>query len=43
MDSTIYLDYNATTPLDDTVSSHMMLVGQRFWTNPSSAYDHGHV
>jgi cysteine desulfurase len=38
---TIYLDYNATTPLDGSVRATMLGVLDRFWGNPSSIHGLG--
>jgi cysteine desulfurase len=37
----IYLDYNATTPLDESVALHMDSVARRHWGNPSSIHQVG--
>jgi cysteine desulfurase len=37
----IYLDYNATTPLDSRVLEDMMPYITKFWGNPSSPYSFG--
>ena len=34
----IYLDYQATTPLDDEVADLVDSAGRRFWANPSSPH-----
>jgi cysteine desulfurase len=34
----IYLDYQATTPLDDEVPDLVDNAGRRFWANPSSPH-----
>lgn len=36
--SMIYLDYQATTPLDDEVADTVNDAGRRFWANPSSPH-----
>jgi cysteine desulfurase len=38
----IYLDYNATTPLDSRVFEAMVPYMNRHWGNPSSPYSFGH-
>jgi cysteine desulfurase len=38
---TIYLDYNATTPLDPQVQAAMLPYLERIWGNPSSAHHVG--
>ena len=38
---TIYLDYNATTPLDPEVASEMRPFMEDFFGNPSSTHDYG--
>lgn len=37
----IYLDYNATTPVHQSVIDAMLPFLTHHWGNPSSAYDHG--
>jgi cysteine desulfurase len=37
----IYLDYNATTPLDDRVLESMVPYMNHYWGNPSSPYSFG--
>lgn len=39
----IYLDHNATTPLDDRVLDAMMPYLSTFYGNPSSLYRHGRI
>lgn len=41
MKETIYLDYNATTPIDKEVANEMILVIRNHYGNPSSSYDIG--
>lgn len=38
VDSVIYLDYNATTPLAPEVIKVITQSLQEHWTNPSSSY-----
>ncbi|KAI1296732.1 Selenocysteine lyase [Halotydeus destructor] len=38
--SPIYLDYNATTPVDENVVN-VMMTAAKLWANPSSSYDVG--
>lgn len=40
MNSVIYLDYNATSPLKNVIRE-MMQVGQNFLINPSFSYYNG--
>ena len=37
----IYLDYNATTPLDASVVNVVEATSREFWGNPSSGYERG--
>ena len=39
--SPIYLDYNATTPLDTSVIKVVEETSRLFWANPSSGYEKG--
>jgi cysteine desulfurase len=41
MPRTIYLDYNATTPLDAAVRDAMLPFFGEFWGNPSSVHHIG--
>ena len=41
MESPVYLDYNATTPIDRDVASEMMPYIQKYFGNPSSSYSIG--
>jgi cysteine desulfurase len=41
MDKPIYLDYNATTPIDPEVAEAMLPVLYEHFGNPSSAHDYG--
>ena len=41
MPSTIYLDYNATTPLDPAVREAMLPCFGEVWGNPSSVHHVG--
>ncbi len=41
MERTIYLDYNATTPIDPEVANEMLPYIQTFFGNPSSSYSVG--
>jgi len=40
-DAPIYLDYNATTPLDSYVADHMAPLLRTGWGNPSSGHTYG--
>ena len=37
----VYLDYNATTPLDESVIKVIESSCRHFWGNPSSSYESG--
>jgi cysteine sulfinate desulfinase/cysteine desulfurase-like protein len=37
----IYMDYNATTPLDESVVEVIGTTSRDFWANPSSSYERG--
>lgn len=37
----IYLDFNATTPVDSEVQEEICSTLKKFWANPSSSYDSG--
>ena len=37
----IYLDYNATTPMDASVIEIVEATSREFWGNPSSGYERG--
>ena len=37
----VYLDYNATTPLDESVIKVIETSCRQFWGNPSSSYESG--
>src|SRR4030042_2470474 len=39
----VYLDYNATTPIDPEVANEMMPYIQTFFGNPSSSYSIGRI
>jgi cysteine sulfinate desulfinase/cysteine desulfurase-like protein len=39
--SPIYLDFNATTPLDESVIEVIGVSCRQFWANPSSSYESG--
>ena len=39
----IYLDYNATTPIDPEVADEMKRIIDSVFGNPSSAYSFGHI
>ncbi len=39
----IYLDHNATTPLDDRVMKAMLPFLKTFYSNPSRLYRHGRI
>lgn len=39
----IYLDYNATTPLDDVVLNSINIALRDAWGNPSSSYEEGKI
>lgn len=41
MEKTVYLDYNATTPIDPEVANEMLPYIQSFFGNPSSSYSIG--
>jgi len=41
MDKPVYLDYNATTPIDQEVANEMLPYIQSFFGNPSSSYSIG--
>jgi len=41
MKNPIYLDYNATTPIDKEVADEMIVIIQNHFGNPSSSYDMG--
>lgn len=43
MSQPIYLDYNATTPIDSEVAAEMKRIIDSVFGNPSSAYTFGHV
>jgi cysteine sulfinate desulfinase/cysteine desulfurase-like protein len=43
LDSLVYLDYNATTPVADEVVESMTTTLKTAWGNPSSGYKHGKV
>ena len=43
MSKPIYLDYNATTPIDTEVAAEMKRIIDSVFGNPSSAYTFGHV
>ena len=41
MEKPVYLDYNATTPIDPEVANEMLPYIQSFFGNPSSSYSIG--